>query len=130
MASRKFYLLGFAILITLDTSTQICFKMAATHAQPFAMNMEWLHRVLGNPWVYGAILGYLGTFFTWMTLLRRAPVGPAFAASHMELVGVLIISVPLFGEAISLAQILGATLILAGVACLAANEAPEAGAQH
>ena len=77
---------------------------------------------LETPWIYGAIAGYLGAFFTWMTLLRQAPVGPAFAASHLEVVGVLIISTPIFGEVLSLGQLLGALLIVAGVACLAKSE--------
>src|SRR3989442_10264020 len=42
----------------------------------------WLARVFGQPWIYGAFVGYIGAFFSWMTLLKRAPIGPAFAASH------------------------------------------------
>ncbi len=47
---------------------------------------------LSQPWVYGAVLGYVGAFFTWMSLLRHAPIGPAFAASHLEVIGVLLLS--------------------------------------
>lgn len=125
MSLKKFYLLGFFVLIAFDTFSQICFKMAATHAEPFLIETEWLFRVLGTPWVYGAVIGYLGAFVTWMTLLRHAPVGPAFAASHLEVVGVMIISVPLFGEALSPMQMLGALLVVAGVVCLAMGETSE-----
>ena len=72
--------------------------------------------------MYGAIIGYLGAFIIWMTLLRHAPVGPAFAASHLEVVGVMVISAPLFGEALSISQILGAMVVVAGVVCLAQDE--------
>jgi drug/metabolite transporter (DMT)-like permease len=126
MISRKaFYIVGFVILIVFDTASQICFKMAAIHAEPFLIEFEWLQRVMGTPWVYGAVLGYLGAFVTWMTLLKHAPVGPSFAASHLEVVGVMLISVPLFGEGLSMMQIFGAILIVAGVGCLALGETSE-----
>ena len=122
MSSKTFYVFGFIALIVFDTFSQICFKMAAIGAEPFLIEVEWLARVLQTSWVYGAIIGYLGAFIIWMTLLRHAPVGPAFAASHLEVVGVMIISAPLFGEALSISQILGAILVVAGVVCLAQDE--------
>ena len=122
MSSKKFYVFGFFALIVFDTFSQICFKMAAIKAQPFLIEIEWLIRVLETSWVYGAIIGYLGAFIIWMTLLRHAPVGPAFAASHLEVVGVMVISAPLFGEALSISQILGAMVVVAGVVCLAQDE--------
>jgi drug/metabolite transporter (DMT)-like permease len=122
MSRGKFYLIGFVALIVFDTFSQICFKMAALQAEPFLVEVAWLIRVLETPWVYGAIFGYLGAFMTWMTLLRHAPVGPAFAASHLEVVGVIVISVPLFGEVLNSFQMFGAILIVAGVACLAQGE--------
>lgn len=122
MSLKRFYLVGFLVLIAFDTVSQVCFKMTAIRAAPFALDGAWFLRVLAEPWVYGSIVGYLGAFFTWMTLLRHAPIGPAFAASHLELVGVMIISVPVFGEAISPLQFAGAALIIAGVGCLALGE--------
>ena len=126
MSLKRFYLVGFVVLIAFDTLSQICFKMAAIHAEPFLIEVEWLWRVLREPWVYGAIVGYLGAFITWMTLLRHAPIGPAFAASHLEVVGVILISVPLFGESLSVVQMLGAVLVVAGVVCLALGEKTDA----
>lgn len=122
MSRKTFYLVGFLGLIVFDTFSQVCFKMAAIHSEPFMIEVEWLVRVLETPWVYGAIIGYLGAFAIWMTLLRHAPVGPAFAASHLDVVGVLMISVPLFSESLSMAQMLGAMLVIAGVVCLAQSE--------
>lgn len=122
MSRMKFYLVGFFVLIVFDTFSQICFKMAAVNAEPFLIEAEWLIRVLQTPWVYGAVIGYLGAFITWMTLLRHAPVGPAFAASHLEVVGVMAISVTFFGEVLSISQLFGALLVVAGVFCLAQSE--------
>ncbi|WP_294614808.1 EamA family transporter [uncultured Gilliamella sp.] len=118
----RFYLIGFTVLLIFDTIAQCSFKLAAIHAQPLAMSIEWLIRVFTNPWIYISIAGYILTFFTWMTLLKKAPVGPAFAASHFEVVTVMIVSVWLFHEPITSYKLIGAILIISGILCLAFAE--------
>lgn len=129
MSKKAVLILGFLVLMVFDTFSQVCFKNAALHAAPFEITADWLGRVAGSLWIYGAIIGYLGAFVSWMTLLRHASVGPAFAASHLEVVGVMVISVPLFGEALTPLEILGACLIIAGVIALALGEKPESDVQ-
>jgi drug/metabolite transporter (DMT)-like permease len=119
---RRFYLIGFALLMAFDTLTQISFKLAGMHALPVQANLAWLLRLFGEPWVYGAVLGYLGAFFTWMSLLKHAPIGPAFAASHLEVISVMALSVWLFHEPLTVTKLLGATAILAGIVCLGLAE--------
>jgi drug/metabolite transporter (DMT)-like permease len=115
MSTRRFYVLGFGALMLCDTATQVFLKLAATQAGEIQMTAGYLQQVLVNPWVYGAVCGYLGSFFTWMTLLEHAPVGPAFAASHLEVVTVLIISVLFFGEHLAPLQIVGCVSIVSGI---------------
>lgn len=67
-------------------------------------------------------LCYIGAFTTWMRLLKHVPVGVAFMASHLEIVGVLAVSFLWLGETISPTQALGALLILLGIAILGAFE--------
>lgn len=122
MSRARFYLVGFILLLSFDTLAQISFKFVALHAQPFAPDLAWLMKVLSSPWLLGCIAGYLGAFFTWMTLLEHAPVGPAFAASHLEIVTIMLVSVPLFNESLSMMQLAGAAVIVAGVVCLAVSE--------
>lgn len=122
---KRFYIIGFAILLGFDTLAQLSFKYAGDRALPVQANLAWLERVFTQPWVYGAVVGYIGAFFTWMTLLRRAPIGPAFAASHLEVVSVLLLSVPVFGESIGWSQALGAVAIVAGILCLAFSESDD-----
>ena len=98
---KRFYIIGFLILMSFDTLSQISFKYASTQALPLELSPDWLMRLFLNPWLYGAIAGYLGAFVTWMTLLRYAPVGPSFAASHLELISVTLFSVWLFNESIN-----------------------------
>ncbi|MDR0528358.1 MAG: EamA family transporter [Zoogloeaceae bacterium] len=126
MSPRAFFLSGFLALLLFDTFAQVCFKLTAIHAAPLTFDWPWLLRALTTPWVYCSIFGYLGAFVTWMTLLRHIPVGPAFAASHLEVIGVMVVSVPLFGEVLSGVQYLGAALILGGVFFLARDETSEA----
>jgi drug/metabolite transporter (DMT)-like permease len=118
----RFYIVGFGLLMLFDTLAQLSFKFAGEHALPLELSQDWLARVFGQPWIYGALLGYGGAFLTWMRLLQHAPIGPAFAASHLEIVAVLLLSGWLFGEHISALQWLGGGLILAGIVCLAFSE--------
>ena len=118
----RYYVTGFLVLMAFDTLSQLCFKLAALHAAPFAADGPWLLRVAREPWVYGAIAGYLGAFVTYMSLLRHAPVGPAFAASHLNVVSVLLVSAWLLHERLSLPQSVGAVLIVFGILVLARAE--------
>ncbi len=118
----RYYVTGFLVLMAFDTLSQLCFKLAALHAAPFAADGPWLLRVAREPWVYGAIAGYLGAFVTYMSLLRHAPVGPAFAASHLNVVSVLLVSAWLLHERLSLPQSVGAALIVSGILVLARAE--------
>lgn len=111
MTRTRFYIIGFAVLAAIDTTTQVSLKLAAAHT-------EGLWSIAFSPWTYVAIAGYGAAFAMWMTLLEHAPVGPAFAASHIDVVTVLLVSVPLFGEHLALPQIVGAACIVAGILVL------------
>lgn len=122
MSIRLFYAIGFGILMLFDTLTQVSLKLASNHSGVFSATLSYLLDVLQRPWIYGALAGYFGAFVTWMTLLKRAPVGPAFAASHLEVIAVLIASALLFNERLAPMQLLGCGCIVLGIACLAAAE--------
>jgi drug/metabolite transporter (DMT)-like permease len=122
---KRFYLLGFLLLMGFDTLAQISFKYAGTQALPVEATLSWLLRVFGRPWIYGALVGYIGAFFTWMALLKHAPIGPAFAASHLEVVSVMLLSIWLFDEHLTLARVFGAIAIIAGIVCLGLAESRE-----
>ncbi|UPG93568.1 DMT family transporter [Luteibacter aegosomatissinici] len=122
---KRFYVIGFALLLAFDTLNLVCFKLAGNHALPVELSAAWLARVFSHPWIYGAVIGYLGAFVTWMSLLKHAPVGPAFAASHLEVVSVMVLSYWVFSEPVSPMQMLGALAIVAGIVCLAFAEGDE-----
>jgi len=122
---RRFYLVGFLFLMLFDTIGQVSFKMTAIAAEPLEADWRWIVRIVSHPWVYIAVMGYIGAFFTWMTLLRRAPVGPAFAAAHLEVVTVMFASVLIFGDEITIPRLIGATAVVGGIICLAFAERDE-----
>ncbi|MGB0083814.1 MAG: EamA family transporter [Rhodomicrobiaceae bacterium] len=112
----------FILLLAIDTFNQVAFKMAGERTAPVTFDANWLSRIVHEPWI-GAILGgYLLAFLIYMTLLRDVHVGPAFAASHMEIVTVVVFSVLFFGERFAPLQVAGCAAILAGVAILAMTE--------
>ena len=125
MSDRRFYLAGFGLLMLFDTLTQVSFKLATARTGNFSLHGEWFHAAATTPWLYVAIAGYIGAFLTWIRLLERAPVGSAFAASHLDVVAVLLISVPLFHERLTGSQIAGAALIVLGILLLARSATPE-----
>ena len=126
MSMLRFYLMGFGVLALFDTSTQIFFKLASVHAGAFEPTLEWVLQIARSPWIYGAALGYLGSFGAWMTVLKHAPVGPAFAGSHISVVLVLLISVLWLGDRLSAGQIAGALSIMLGVGFLSLSKAEPA----
>lgn len=121
---RTFYGIGFLLLALFDTLAQICFKLAGVTALPVQANIDWVLRLFSHAYAYGAIAGYLGAFFAWLTLLRHAPVGPAFAATHLQVVSVLFVSAWLFHEPVTVIRGIGAALILGGIICLGVAEKP------
>lgn len=123
---RRFYVIGFLILLGFDTFAQVCFKLAALDAAPFHPDLAWLVRAAHTPWVYGSLLAYGGALVTWISLLERAPLGPAFAASHLEVVSVLLLSAVLFNEPLGLSKLVGCAAIVLGIVCLAAAERDQA----
>ena len=126
MNRAVFYLIGFALLMAFDTLGAVSFKFAGMHALPVQANTAWLLRLFAHPWIYGAVIGYIGAFFTWMTLLKHAPIGPAFAASHLELGSVMLAAWWLFDEPLTATRVTGALCILAGIVCLGFAESREA----
>jgi drug/metabolite transporter (DMT)-like permease len=118
---KKFYIVGFLMVLLFDTITHVSFKYAAMNAGEAALQVEWLARVVHQPWLYAALLSYFGAFLTYLTLLRLAPVGPAFAVTQLAVVTVLIYSVVFLGEHLSVCQIAGSMLIMFGI-CLLGQE--------
>ncbi|OCG61699.1 EamA family transporter [Gilliamella sp. Fer4-1] len=119
---KKFYIIGFILLLFFDTFGQTSFKLTALSAMPLEMSIDWFIRIFTHGWVYLVIIGYTGAFVTWMMLLKKAPVGPAFAVSHLQLVTVMLVSAIAFDEPIAFIRMLGGIFIIIGIIFLALAE--------
>jgi drug/metabolite transporter (DMT)-like permease len=113
---------GFLLLIAVDTFVQIAFKFAGENTLPVTLDLPWLQRVAAEPWLLGVAIGGIAAFLTYMTLIRHAPIGPAFAASHLDIVSITLFSVFFFGDTLTLMQVLGCSAIVLGVLVLAYGE--------
>lgn len=119
---KPIYLIWFAILLALDTTAQVAFKLAATNTAPAELEAGWFLKVAAEGWIYVAVAGHVGAFVTYMAILRYVHVGPAFAATHLEIITVAVVSHLLLGEQLSSIQIAGGLLIVLGVFVLATEK--------
>ena len=121
---KRAVILGFLLLLTIDTGQQVMTKLAGNRIGEFRVEgwLDWLDRLGREPFVYAIGGCYLAAFFVYMWLLKVAPVGPAYAAVHGHVVTVLIISLLFLGERLTIMQGVGCLFIVAGIAVLAATE--------
>ena len=117
--NRRALLVGFVLLVAFNSAAQLALKSASTGALPLQFSLAWLSRLLHQRALYGAVFCFVSGFLVWMALLRHAPIGPAFAASNLDIVTVLLASAWFLGEHVGGWQVVGAVLIVAGVGCLA-----------
>jgi multidrug transporter EmrE-like cation transporter len=122
---RKAVLLGFLLLLTIDTASNVLIKLAGDRIGAFALDPAWFASVGREPIVLAIVACYIAAFFTYSSILKYAPVGPAFAAVHGHVVTVLIVSMLWFGERLSLVQAGGCLLVVAGIIVLAVTEKME-----
>jgi len=95
---NRFILLGFLLLMSIDTASQVCIKLAGNRIGPFEFQATWLARATAEPLIYLVLLFFGCSFVVYITLLKYAPVGPAYAAAHSHIVSVLMVSIFVFGE--------------------------------
>ena len=119
---KRVVLAGFLLLLLIDTTSNVLIKLAGDRIGEFGAEAGWLRRLAHEPLVLAIIGCYVAAFFTYTSLLKHAPVGPAFAAVHGHVVTVLLISLLFLGEQLSLVQALGCALIVAGIVVLAVTE--------
>ena len=86
--------------------TSICTKMASRQEM-----LSWPYLF----WIAGAI-GVMGVYaLLWQQVIVRMPISTAYMFKGTSLIFVLMFSVLLFGEAITLNNVIGAMVIIAGI---------------
>lgn len=119
---RKIVLLGFLLLLVIDTASNVLIKLAGDRIGAFEAEAAWFRNVTREPLVLAIIGCYVAAFLTYTSLLKHAPVGPAYAAVHGHVVTVLIVSMIWFGERLTVLQAIGALLVVAGIVVLGVTE--------
>ena len=125
-AARK--LLAWGVLLVFETVCQISLKMAGEVTGAFDFSAAAFRHALGTPWLYVAIVCYVGAFLAWMTILRQSTLSAAFTTSALVFVAVMLSSWLVFGEHVGPLQLVGSAVIVCGILMLGADE-PEAGKQ-
>lgn len=120
--SRSSLIIALMLLMAVETVAQIGFKLAGDSALPLALDVAWIARILSEPWVYVALACLGASFAIYMTMLKQAPIGPVFAASHLDIVAVTLFSIAWLGDRLTWLQAAGCCAIIAGVLVLAVTE--------
>lgn len=90
--------------------TSICTKMASRQEM-----LSWPYLL----WIAGAI-GVMGVYaLLWQQVITRMPLSTAYMFKGTSLIFVLMISALLFGEAITLNNVIGSAIIILGIVLFA-----------
>ena len=99
------------ILVTLN---QICMRVIAQQSTSLPFGLEWIKLVITNPLFIAAILCEIGSFLVWIKILSTENLSVAFPISSISYISILLAGSLIFHEKISLVQIIGSALIIAG----------------
>jgi drug/metabolite transporter (DMT)-like permease len=111
------------MLLGFETLCQIALKSAGLDNPDFNFSPAAFGHALATPWTWIAIGCYIGAFGVWMTILRKSTLSAAFTTSAIVFVGVMLASWLVFGERIGFWQMVGCTIIVAGILALGPDDA-------
>ena len=114
--------MGYVYLIAtvlLTVYGQLAFKWRIDEAGAFppetGERLEYLARLAVNPWMVSVALSVLAAALAWGAALTRFELNFAYPFMSLSFVLVLLLSGPLFNESVTVAQLVGAMLIVAGL---------------
>lgn len=93
-------------------------KIAAERLALPPLSWQWLRSAVESPLIWTALACLLAAFWLWLQILEVSRLGVAFAATSLTLIGVLVGSWLLLGEAMSALGYIGVAAIILGVALL------------
>lgn len=106
------------LLLFLESAAQLSLKLGGLEVQALPIGLHWLVASLHSLWVWLGAGCYLGSFLTWMLILRKTQLSLAFPVSAAIYIVIVPASWFLLGEQIDITRALGAILIAAGVAVM------------
>lgn len=125
MTRRVTRVTGFTLLLSnilLETSAQVCFKLAATPLAPAPTWTEVLSSAFDSPWL---LLGYLfqaSQLPVWLACLARLELSLAFPLMALSQLVLVFVSWLILGQPVSALHLGGGVVVLAGSALLLSCE--------
>lgn len=87
----------------------------------FTDKIEYVVNLLVNPWVFSGIIATFLAGVAWMLAMTRFEISYAYPFVGLNFVLIILLSALLFGEGLSIYKLIGTSLIVAGVAVVAAG---------
>ena len=111
----KKHVILWSLIPICNTLYQVFIKLAAHDMGGTDFGIAWLQQAAVTPWMWAALASELASFVIWIKILSDHELSKAFPLSAISYL--LILSVSWFGfyETILPLQLVGGTLILAGV---------------
>lgn len=119
------FLAAFLLLLVFDALAQVGFKMLALQGAPLDFTLGTLARMASGPWPVIVVTCFVGAFVVYTQLIQEAAVGPLFAASHLDIVVVALVSLVVFDESFTPVQVAGCAVIALGALLLGWSESRE-----
>ena len=105
--------------ILLTAFGQLIIKWQVSAAGPFPATtfgkLEFIARLLVNPWIVFALLGALGASILWMAAMTRLDLSHAYPFMSLAFVLVVLGSAWFFSEPLTLLKVVGLALVCAGI---------------
>lgn len=106
------------LLLSFDTLAALFFKVGSAPLEDVTGLGEMLGIIFISPWIVSGVACYIGSFGTWMAILRNMPLNLAFALTALAKPLTLICSALFLDDQISLARWAGVGIILFGILLL------------
>jgi drug/metabolite transporter (DMT)-like permease len=107
------------LLIAFESGAQVSLKVGGDGLSAILFGVDWLLAAVNSVAVMVAVGCYIGSFLTWMLILRSSKLSLAFPLSSLVFVVVLMVSWLGLGESISPLHWLGVCVIIGGIVLLA-----------
>ena len=116
--SRTTVIASWIVLLALGALCQIAIKYAGLDTGPFDFSPRAFGAAVASPWLWTAVLCYVGEFVAWMVILRHSSLSSAFPTGAIVLIVLMVASKVLFDEPVGWLKALGSAMIVAGVLLL------------
>jgi drug/metabolite transporter (DMT)-like permease len=102
-------------LPVLSALFQASTKMLAAEMRHTPFSWSWLVQAMHSPWALVVLVSEVLSFVLWLNVLTNVPLSKAFPITAVAYIAIELMSWMLFKEPLMPLQIIGSTLILAGV---------------